>query len=75
MKPTYLLIDTYEGNITIADNIRTAKDAYKAAYAWIEDTDGECNITFRPRYPAVDNSLEKEICNQITRAFNDYFGE
>jgi hypothetical protein len=75
MKPTYLLIDTYEGNITIADNIRTAKDAYKAAYAWIEDTDGECNITFRPRYPAVDPFLEGDIRDQITRAFDDYFGE
>lgn len=74
--PTYIMIDTYDGEKTIISlNIRTADAAYRAAYKWIEYTDGECAITFYPRYPAVNPFLEHDIRNQIERAFNDYFGE
>ena len=72
--PTYVLIDTYEGNREIiAVNITTADAAYQAAYKWIEYTDGECSISFYPRYPAVDPFLEGDIRDQINRAFDDYF--
>ena len=74
--PTYILVDIYEGDkIIIAANIRTADAAYQAAYKWIEDTDGECLISYYPRYPAVDPFLEGDIRKQILRAFDDYFSE
>ena len=74
MDKRYTLYDYYEGDIEILnDCIRTPNDAYSIAYERIADTDGECNICFKPTTPAsVDPILEKKIEDAISEAYDDY---
>lgn len=70
----YTLYDYYDCDIEILDNcVRTPEHAYKVAYYRIEQTDGECDICFKPTTPAsVDPILEKKIQDAIAEAYDDY---
>lgn len=70
----YTLYDYYECDMEILDVcVRTPKHAYDVAYNRIKDTDGECDICFRPTTPAsVDPILEKKIQDAISEAYDDY---
>ena len=74
MDKRYTLYDYYEGDIEILnDCIRTPNDAYGIAYERIADTDGECDICFKPTTPAsVDPIFEKKIQDAIAEAYDDY---
>lgn len=70
----YTIYDYYEGDIEILDNcVRTPQQAYNIAYQRIEDTDGECDICFKPTTPAsVDPIFEQKIHEAIAEAYDDY---
>lgn len=74
MDKRYTLYDYYECDMEILDTcIRTPMQAYDIAHDRIVDTDGECDICFKPTTPeSVDPILEKKIEDAIAKAYDDY---
>ena len=70
----YTLYDYYECDIEILSTcVRTPNNAYDIAYQRIVDTDGECDICFKPTTPAsVDPIFEQKIHEAIAEAYDDY---
>ena len=75
----YVIFDVYddiENPDILNDNVTNMVDAYMVAYRQIRDTDGECNIMFKPYSPAdVNPTFEHMINCAVTDAYDEYENE